>query len=101
MYAIKKEHIIITIAVCLIWTAVVVTMIFISKESDDNSNINKKKEVLTILKKDNDIERPNKKLNAEFELVKMENGMTGILISDSYASQFHIQFTMKYGEYIS
>ena len=102
MYAIKKEHIILAIAVCLIWTAVVVTMIFISKESDANTNNNnkKKKEILTILTKDNEIERPNKKLNAKFELVQMENGMTGILISDSYASQFHIQFTMKYGEYI-
>ena len=55
---------------------------------------------LIIIKKDNQFQKPNVKLNAEFELVRMENGMTGMIISDPYASEFHIQFTMKYGSYI-
>ena len=30
----------------------------------------------------------------------MGNKMTGLIISDPFASKFHIQFTMKYGDYI-
>ena len=52
------------------------------------------------MKKDSEFERPNNRLNAEFELVKMGNGMTGLIISDPYASKFHIQFSMNHGYFI-
>ena len=96
-----KKNIITIIAVSLVAVvvAVVVTVVELTVKSDEDGEI-EKKEPLTILKKDNQFKKMNIKLNAEFELVKMENGMTGMLITDSYASQFHIQFTIKYGNYI-
>ena len=53
-----------------------------------------------VIKNNSELEKPNVKLNAEIELVKMGNKMTGLIISDPLASKFHIQFTMKYGDYI-
>ena len=96
-----KKNIITIIAVSLVAVvvAVVVTVVELTVKSDEDGEI-EKKEPLTILKKDNQFKKLNIKLNAEFEMVKMENGMTGMLISDSYASQFHIQFTIKYGSFI-
>ena len=55
---------------------------------------------LEVLLKDSEFKKPNNKINAEFELVKMGNGLTGMIISDPYADKSHIQFTMKYGYYI-
>ena len=55
---------------------------------------------MTLLQKDNEFEKPNIKLNGEFELVKMRNGMTGILISDSYALRSYVEIILKYGAYI-
>ena len=107
-----KKHIITIVAVSLILVAVIVTVVVLTTQSDDDKKGNNEGgggegrrgdgggEILVVLKKDNQFKKPNVKLNAEFELVKMENGMTGMLISDPYASKFHIQFTMKYGSYI-
>ena len=107
-----KKHIITIVAASLILVAVIVTVVVVlTIQSDDKKEENGGgggddddddggKKNLTIIEKDNQFKKPNIKLNAEFELVKMGNGMTGILISDPYASQFHIQLTMKYGAYI-
>ena len=64
------------------------------------NNTENVEEVLTLLQKDNEFEKPNIKLNGEFELVKMRNGMTGILISDSYALRSYVEIILKYGSYI-
>ena len=103
-----KKHIITIVAVSLILVAVIVTVVVVlTTQGDDDEKKDSGggkddggKETLNILIKDDEFQKPNVKLNAEFELVKMGNGMTGMIISDPYASQFHIQFTMKYGSYI-
>ena len=106
-----KKHFITIVAFCIIVVSVIVIVVVATSQSDDGKEEDSggggegrrgdaSGEILTILIKDNQFQKPNVKLNAEFELVKMENGMTGIIISDPYASQFQIQFTMKYGTYI-
>ena len=69
------------------------------KKKDDD---NKEEDIvdIAILLKDSELKKPNNEINAEFELVKMGNGLAGMLISDPYADKSHIQFTMKYGSYI-
>ena len=69
------------------------------KKKDDD---NKEEDIMdiAILLKDSELKKPNNKINAEFELVKMGNGLAGMLISDPYADKSHIQFNMKYGSYI-
>ena len=42
--------------------------------------------------------KPNIKLNAEFELIKIKNGMIGLLINDPYANIFHAQFEVGNGQ---
>ena len=74
----------------------VVVYIFISLLK----NLNKKevKKNFTILFTDNDFLKPNIKLNAEFELIKMKNGMIGLLINDPYSNIFHVQFEVGNGQ---
>ena len=92
-----KKHIITIIAVSLIVIAAIVTTIVLVLKNKDDDN---KEEDLAILLKDSELKKPNNKINAEFELVKMGNGLAGMLISDPYADKSHIQFNMKYGSYI-
>ena len=40
---------------------------------------------------------PNVKLNAELELVKMKNGMTGLLINDYTSTKSQIEISFNYG----
>ena len=54
----------------------------------------------TILKSDNDFSKPIIKLNAEFEMIKMENGMKGLLINDPYSTISHVHFEVEYGCFI-
>ena len=54
----------------------------------------------TILKSDNDFSKPMIKLNAEFEMIKMENGMKGLLISDPYSTISHVHFEVEFGCFI-
>ena len=109
-----KKHFITIVALIIIIVAIIVTVVVVKNLSDDDKKEGREGggggggerrgdgnvETLTIIKNNNQFQKPNVKLNAEFELVKMGNGMTGMLISDPYASQFHIQFTMKYGAFI-
>ena len=53
-----------------------------------------------ILKSDKDFIKPNIKLNAEFELIKMKNGMVGLLIYDPYATFSQIHFQVEAGSFI-
>ena len=53
-----------------------------------------------IIKLDKDFIKPNIKLNAEFELIKMKNGMEGLLIYDPYATISHIHFEVEAGSFI-
>ena len=101
-----KKHIIAIIAVSLVIIATVVTVVVLvwkNKEKKDNKeqgNTPVPQNVLTVLLRDSEMKRPNIKLNSEFELVKLENGITGMLISDPYADKSHIQLSMKFGYFI-
>ena len=44
--------------------------------------------------------KPNVKLNAELELVKMKNGMRGLLINDFTASKSLLEIAMNNGSFI-
>ena len=101
-----KKHLITIIAVSLIVVAAVVTtvVVLVIKNKDDDKGDKAPTPTpethLEVLLKDSEFKKPNNKINAEFELVKMGNGLTGMIISDPYADKSHIQFTMKYGYYI-
>ena len=97
-----KKHIITIVAVSLVVIAAVVTtvVLVLKNKDDDNKEKNSTSSDLTILLNDSQMKKPNIKLNAEFELVKMGNGMTGVIINDPYADKSLIQFSMKYGSYI-
>ena len=60
-----------------------------NNEDDDNK--------LFVLKHDKDFIKPNIKLNLEFELVQLENNMTGLIISDPYSTKMHAQFQVENG----
>ena len=98
-----KKHIILIAAVS---AAVIVVVIIVSvvatrnKGGDGKGGGEPEQNILTVIKNNTELKRPNVNLDAEMELVKMENGMTGLIISDPYASKFRIQFTMNYGGYI-
>ena len=94
-----KKHMITIISISLIVLAIIIISAIAATRTSDNKEKEDSK-ILTILKKNSEIKRPNIKLDAEMEFVKMENNMTGIIISDPFASKFHIQFTMNYGAYI-
>ena len=51
----------------------------------------------TILKSDKDFIKPMIKLNAEFELIKMQNGLTGLLINDPYTTKSYFHFQVENG----
>lgn len=53
----------------------------------------------SILKSDKDLLKPMIKLNAEFELIKMKNGMEGLLIHDPFSTISHIHFEVENGCY--
>lgn len=100
-----KKHIITIVAISLIVVAAIITVVVVltTKGSDfDNSSSNEPEqtEPLLVLVKDEQFKKPNVKMNAEFEMVKLKNGMTGIIVSDPYATKSLFQFTMKYGFYI-
>ena len=71
------------------------------KRSDNNSTEREiKNNGLIVLKNDTEFSKPNIKMNAEFELVQMANNMTGLLISDPYATDYNLQIMMNYGSII-
>ena len=102
-----KKHIITIVAISLIVVGIVVTVVVVvvinkKKKEDEDSKTDgddgdKEETILTIIKNNSQLKRPNVKLNAEFEYVKMGNNMTGLIICDPFASSFHIQFMMNYG----
>ena len=58
---------------------------------------NKDTKSFIILKSDKEFIKPMIKLNAEFELLKMQNGITVLLISDQYSEKFYAHFQVESG----
>ena len=61
------------------------------------SSIEEDDKPFQILKTDKDFNKPMIKLNAEFELIKMKNGMIGLLINDLCSTFSHIHFETQIG----
>ena len=64
-------------------------------EKDDKE---KETLLLTTLKYDKEFIKPNIKMNLEFELVKIKNNMTGLIINDPYSSSMLVQFEVQNGK---
>ena len=79
-----KVHLVLLIFICII------------KKSQEKIDVRN----FTILKHDKDIIKPKIKLNAEFELIKMKNGMKGLLIHDPYTTYYHVHFNLNNGSSI-
>ena len=54
----------------------------------------------SIIKSNEDFNKPKIKLNVEFQLIKMKNGMIGLLIYDPYSTISHVHFQVEGGCYI-
>ena len=98
----SNKIILILILSAIVVTGVSIIVVFTTKD-------NKKRKIrfrhrennnLTVIKSNKEIAKPNVKLNAELELVKMKNGMTGLLISDNTATYSFIEITMNNGSFI-
>ena len=93
-----KRHsktLIVFFIILLLAIIAVVLILFLSKNKDDDDEKSFK-----ILKNDKDFIKPNIRNNAEFKLIKIKNGMTGLLIHDPYGIFSHINFNIPYGSFI-
>ena len=79
----KKHLITILILAVIIILAIFITIIIVVVKKDDKDDVEKK--AFKILKSDKDFQKPDIKLNAEFQLIKVNNGMTGLLINDPFS----------------
>ena len=91
----RKHLITILVVLAVIIIATVLLVYFLTKDDDDDDDEVKKH--FTVLKTDKDIKKPNIKLNAEFQLVKSNNGMIGLLVNDPYAQNANILFRLENG----
>ena len=74
--------------------------VLVTKDKDKYNNEPTNDETLIIIKKNNEIQRPNNKLTVGLELVKMKNEMNDLLISDPFASKLHIQISKQNGSFV-
>ena len=74
----------------------IIVKLFIKEKNDNKDN----EDVIKVLKYDKDFLKPNITFNATFELVKIKNGMTGLLINDPYSFFSHAQLEVKHGSLI-
>ena len=89
-----KKHLV-TILVALgviIVILVVVLIVALTKGGDDDDD----EEVpIKVLKTNNKFSKPNIAYDAEFQLIKTSNGMTGLLVNDPYAKVSKVGFELK------
>ena len=97
-----NKIILILILSAIVVTGVSIIVVFTTKDNKKRKIRFRHKEHnnLTVIKSNEEIVKPNVKLNAELELVKMKNGMTGLLISDNTATYSFIEITMNNGSFI-
>ena len=82
--------------VILLLAIVAIVLILVLNKNDDKDE----QEPYKVLKYDRDFIKPNISNNAEFKLIKTENGMKGLLIHDPYAIFSHINLNIPYGSFI-
>ena len=73
----------------------------IKKEQDEyqreEEEFDDDKQDLEILFKDPEIKKPKIKFNASFEIIKLKNGMVGLLVNDPFAKYSHVHFHILHG----
>ena len=95
----SKTHLITTIILASITVAITVVLVISIKFSTKRKRFNspRSRNIEPKVIEDDQFIKPNAKLNAKFKMLKLENGMKTLLISDPYANCAHIQISMKYG----
>ena len=84
----------VSLNIFLIGIVTLIIIILFKKDDDEDENTFK------VLKYDKDFIKPNVKLDLEFELVKVQNGMEGLIIRDPYTNILQAQFQVNYGQLI-
>ena len=84
----------VSLNIFLIGIVTLIIIILFKKDDDKDGNAFK------VLKYDKDFIKPNIKLDLEFELVKVQNGMEGLIIRDPYTNILQAQFQVNYGQLI-
>ena len=75
----------------------IIIKLFIKEKNDNEHNEDNEDAIIKVLKYDKDFLKPNITFNATFELVKVQNGMIGLLINDPYSFFSHVQLVVKHG----
>ena len=78
-------------------TKIFILLLFIPKIIQTQDKQVQDDRLFSILKLDKDFIKPMTKLNAEFELIQMKNGMKGLLINDLYSTISHVHFEVENG----
>ena len=99
-----KKHwkTILVLFVIIVAISITIVLVFtLTKEKKNEENEEEKKNILPfeIIKNDSDFIKPPIKLNAEFKLVRTQNGMIGLLINDPYSSYSLVDLNMPNGSY--
>ena len=90
----KKHFVTIVVALSLVIIILVIVLIVsLSKGGDDDD----KDDPIKVLKTDTKFSKPNIAYDAEFQLIKTSNGMTGLLVSDPYAKVSKVWFRVENG----
>ena len=91
-----RKHLITILAlfgIILVAIAIILIILTAIKKKDKNEN----DKILKILTYDKNFIKPDIKFNAEFQLVKIKNGMTGLLVHDPYSQIFQFLFQVENG----
>ena len=86
----------------IVVVAVTIVLVIVLRKDDKKDDKEEEKKIplpFEILKNDVDFIKPPIKLSAEFKLVSTENGMTGLLINDPYATYSQINLNIPNGSY--
>ena len=92
----KHSKTLIVFFVILFLDIVAVVLVLILTKKDDKDD----QRPFKVWKYDKDFIKSNISNSAEFKLIEVENGMTGLLIRDPYAVYSHIKIYIPYGSYI-
>ena len=96
-----KKHwktILVLFAIIVAITITIVLVVVLTKEEKKEEE-KKNSLPVEIIKNDSDFIKPPIKLNAEFKLVRTQNGMTGLLINDPYTDFSVVELNVPNGSY--
>ena len=95
-----KTILVVSLIIVVITVTIVLAVVLTREEKKENNEEEEKiPSPFEVIKNDDEFIKPPIKLNAEFKLVHTQNGMTGLLISDPYASYSFVYFSIPNGSY--